>query len=113
MNDLENDIISALSKGSLSTTDLATAIGRNRSTVYRKCMQMENVMILTSELVQSERRLFYCPLAEEVLTSDNYDEIMQLIKESDDEDAVLVPFYPKNRVWSLSKKNIIFVPQSK
>jgi hypothetical protein len=113
MDNLENDIISELSKGPLSTTDLADVIGRSRNIVYRKCIRMKKSGILNSELEPGKRRLFYCPLTGEVLTSDNYDDIMRLIEESDDEDAVLIPFYPNVCVWSLSEKGMNSVQQPK
>ena len=103
MNGLEDDIIEVLRGGPLSTGALADEVGANRGSVYRTCTRMERDGILTSDLKRSNKRLFYCPLTGEVLTSDNYDEIMELIEHSDDENAVLLPFYPKVRVWRTRK----------
>lgn len=102
LNELENSILSALGGGSLSTKALANAVGANRSIVYNTCKRLETRGLLTSTKGQSDQRLFFFPLTGEILNSENYENIMQMIKESDDPDASVIPFYPEVRIWSLA-----------
>lgn len=102
MNSLDDEIIEVLKNGPRSTKDLANATVANPHTVYSHCKLMEKNGILSSSLEESKKTLFFCPLTGEVLTSDNYEELMKLIKDSDEDEAVLIPFHPQVRVWYLS-----------
>ena len=99
-DDRDRAILSALVPGSLATPALSQKLGEDPGVVRARCQRLEEAGFVTSTLAESERRLFYFPPTEEVLTAENHDRIMRRVGK--EPDAVLRPFHPKVRIWELT-----------
>jgi DNA-binding Lrp family transcriptional regulator len=65
--------------GSLSTGELARAVGADHNRVYRRCRAMEKVGRLRSELTKvGGKRVFFFPLTGEAVSAANYDRVDEI-----------------------------------
>lgn len=91
---LDNKILSALKKSSLSTRALAQTLGEDKGKIYRHCRRLEDNGSLASILAPNTL-LLYCVDDDKVVAGADY----ETCKEEKHE---LRSFYNEERVWSLA-----------
>ena len=75
----------------LTTEELAHKLGLNSGQVYQVCRRLENKGYFTSEIKDSEKRVFFAPLTGEVVHAGNFQRLDVLYKNLD---AIVAEFSP-------------------